>query len=533
MGTPPVLGVGVSGSALKAMLDRSTALFEETGFYLGLSRMPLKESDPLRFERLRDGVESACGRARGRFRGGFGLHTPEGDVVAGSGDVEALRTAIEGLARTRREDDPDVLPGGAVADGARTLVPIFWSGELVAWASGTRLAGCQRIRDAVERMILDEGADAFTAFVHEAIEDGRRAFKQRVRALLVPGRYRSAGFADATAGPPGRGRIVHGAYEAVVADDGRIAVELCAASAQGPPSFDARGDLQRLVLEQGPTRGTAGNDGARYAIELKGHAGTWADVRELAWEPIARGMRSRGFVKESSAIAGGSQGRLGGYGAEAHPPEPVAEWWARERDRLLAGDLIEPLKATYAESMRLGPAWAAEYRGFWDLPEEFDFDVLTPSTPTQRAAPGKVTPAESVATFLLSADAFQPAGARVEDGEQFSVWVAWLQSCVPWDDPIVLPLGQGLNVVRRRADGELVIRTDAGHDLCRWSENWKMHASVLTWPAGDWMELREFYCPASGRLLDTEAVAPGYPVIHEYLPDVDGLYRGWLGRRAP
>ena len=29
----------------------------------------------------------------------------------------------------------------------------------------------------------------------------------------------------------------------------------------------------------------------------------------------------------------------------------------------------------YAESMRLEPRWAAEFRGFWDLPEDFDFDV--------------------------------------------------------------------------------------------------------------------------------------------------------------
>jgi acetone carboxylase, gamma subunit len=28
-------------------------------------------------------------------------------------------------------------------------------------------------------------------------------------------------------------------------------------------------------------------------------------------------------------------------------------------------------------------------------------------------------------------------------------------------------------------------------------------------------------------------VPPGYPVVHEFLPDVEGFYRGWLGRELP
>jgi acetone carboxylase gamma subunit len=55
----------------------------------------------------------------------------------------------------------------------------------------------------------------------------------------------------------------------------------------------------------------------------------------------------------------------------------------------------------------------------------------------------------------------------------------------------------------------------------------------LSHPEGEWMELREYYCPVSGHLLETEAVTPGYPVLHEYLPDLEGFYRGWLGREVP
>ena len=42
----------------------------------------------------------------------------------------------------------------------------------------------------------------------------------------------------------------------------------------------------------------------------------------------------------------------------------------------------------------------------------------------------------------------------------------------------------------------------------------------------------DFYCPSCARQLETEAVPPGYPVVHEFLPDIEGFYGGWLGREA-
>jgi acetone carboxylase, gamma subunit len=206
--------------------------------------------------------------------------------------------------------------------------------------------------------------------------------------------------------------------------------------------------------------------------------------------------------------------------------------------------------------------------------------VATPTVPVPRAEPGKLTPQESVAQFLAEATAYRPENefetpiasdmtkellgdlldekltrravkdiqSGMKDPDRFDLWVQVLQDRVSYDDQIVLPFGEGLNIVRRKSDGELVIRTDAGHDFCRWDENWKMHAPVLirdtdelyeeiypklAYPEGDWMELREYYCPISGRLLETEAVPPGYPVQHEYLPDLEGFYKGWLGREVP
>ena len=52
----------------------------------------------------------------------------------------------------------------------------------------------------------------------------------------------------------------------------------------------------------------------------------------------------------------------------------------------------------------------------------------------------------------------------------------------------------------------------------------KMH------PDPDWNEIREYYDPVSHTLLDVESVPPGYPPIHDFLPDLETFYRDWLGR---
>jgi acetone carboxylase gamma subunit len=242
----------------------------------------------------------------------------------------------------------------------------------------------------------------------------------------------------------------------------------------------------------------------------------------------------------------------------------------------------------YAESMKLSERFAAEFRGFWDLPEDFTFDIDTPTVPADvTEEPGRITPEESADAYLAASkvDAVEmprAAGGRLDretlaamldekltrreikdiqsgykDPDRFDKWLAVLQERVPYDDPIVLPMGEGLNCVCRSAGDPaapaedaagLVVRCDCGHDFCPPSRNWKMEALVFVrddagtmgevypgfaGPDTDWSELREFYCPSCARQLEVEAVPPGYPVLHEFLPDIEGFYRGWLGRELP
>jgi N-methylhydantoinase B/acetone carboxylase alpha subunit len=318
--------------------------------------------------------------------------------------------------------------------------------------------------------------------------------------------------------------------------------------------------------------------GDLYHSVMKGAAGL-GDPLERPAEAVERDVAEGHIEAEFATTVYAVADRDAVRERRLERARPAAEWWTEERARVLGGALIDPVKVQYAESMKLSPRWAAEFRGFWDLPEDFAFEIETPTLPADLAnQPGKVTPEEAAARFLAESEVARvdsplAAGKPLEretlaamlderlsrrevkaiqsgykDPGRFDNWIAVLQDRVGWDDPIVLPLGEALNVVRRRADGELVIRSDAGHDFCRFDANWKMQAPVFVRDSDellgeiypklahcdpDWMELREFYCPLSGRLLEVEAVTRGYPVVHDFLPDVEGFYRGWLGREVP
>jgi len=923
-GTP----IGWDGRRLTEMLADSDRLLAESGSYLGLDgRLEMKESDPIGYEklfsRLRGGLVSARETALNisaspivRELGElcFALYTPEGDSIALSTGiivhVHTMSDAIKYMVREDYEDNPGIRPGDIFANNnptignvhnadVQTFVPIFWEGELVAWAGGvthvldigastpggvpvgptnrlddgidlpcmkigegdelakwhlkrcqlqtrapmyyllderTRLAGCHMVREAVERVLLEEGVDCFKKFSREVIEEGRRSFKSRIREMTVPGRYRAPSFFDITFADkvqlPARARadyMMHCPFEVRIGGDGDYALDFEGSSAWGYHSMNCTPSAMQgaiwVMFTQTLICDDKVNDGAYLAVETNFPLGTISNLGDaegstgIAWaflqpaftgypRTLSRALQSRGFIEEvigaystsGNVIQGGgidqygnqsaimnfeiaaqgmgakyvldgtdtaaamfnpegdagdvemwelicpmaylsrrikassagsgrhrggssfesllmvwgtsfwelqnlgtarvfsSQGLFGGYpGATAYvhnikgadlierarrgeaypvcdgdfedpalmaiegereykldnfttlhpfqqgdlylsvmkgagglgdpllrPPEsvrsdveeghllprfaesvygvdgddssvesrrermraarlerarPVREWWSEQRERVLARDAIDPVKRMYAECMRLSPRWSAEYRGFWDLPEDFEWEAATPTVAATSAAKGKVTPEEAAAEFLSAskvaraespgqsvASAMEPDTLEAllderlsrrevkaiqsgyKDRDRFEKWVALLQRRAGYEDPIVLPVGEALNVVRRRGDGELVIRCDCGHDFCAHDSNWKMDAAIFVrdddeslrevYPRmahadPDWMELREFFCPSCAHQLEVETAAPCYPVTHDFLPDIEGFYNGWLGRELP
>jgi acetone carboxylase gamma subunit len=131
-----------------------------------------------------------------------------------------------------------------------------------------------------------------------------------------------------------------------------------------------------------------------------------------------------------------------------------------------------------------------------------------------------------------------------KDPGRFDQYVGIMQRRVPWDDRILLPYGVHLFIVER-ADGQRVVKCDCGHDFGDYRTNWKESALInvrdsdesllelyppMTYCDPTWMELREFICPGCLALLEVEAVPPGYPLVFDFLPDLEAFYRDWLGR---
>jgi N-methylhydantoinase B/acetone carboxylase alpha subunit len=261
----------------------------------------------------------------------------------------------------------------------------------------------------------------------------------------------------------------------------------------------------------------------------------------------------------------------------------VSEWIELERNRILAhldeqkpGDsFIKPVQRMYAESMRLSPEWAEGFRSFWRLPEDFVFDIPTPTvdiseglltgrdpeelqrqprTEVEDALPARapVSPESITAETLESMIDGELPGRQVrqvqsgyKDWERFDTYVEILQKRWPFpEDRIVLPFGLHLAIVER-PDGEIVIKSDSGFDFGDYRENWKLKARMAVrrttaemleiypekmHPDPEWDEIREYYDPINFTLLDVESVPPGYPPVHDFLPDLEGFYGDWLER---
>jgi acetone carboxylase gamma subunit len=134
-----------------------------------------------------------------------------------------------------------------------------------------------------------------------------------------------------------------------------------------------------------------------------------------------------------------------------------------------------------------------------------------------------------------------------KDPGRFDAYLELLQQRVSWDDPIVLPFGEHLFIVAKPG-GVFAVKCECGHEFCPPERNWKLEALIAVrdseeslreiYPEkmhGDpaWNVLREYFCPGCQALLDVEATPPGYPVIHDFVPDLEGFYEEWLGLPVP
>lgn len=153
--------IGWNGKTLKQMRQEITELSKKTGHYAGLTSLPLKESDPIRFEKifskLRGGIVHARETAKkvaaspiveqeGELC--FSLYTPEADsIVTSTGiiiHVGTMGAAIKFMIQNDYEDNPGIEDGDIFCNNdnsvgnvhtcdVHTIVPIFGK---VNWSDG-------------------------------------------------------------------------------------------------------------------------------------------------------------------------------------------------------------------------------------------------------------------------------------------------------------------------------------------------------------------------------------------------------------
>jgi len=136
--------------------------------------------------------------------------------------------------------------------------------------------------------------------------------------------------------------------------------------------------------------------------------------------------------------------------------------------------------------------------------------------------------------------------SRPKDDDRFDKYVEILQERVPWPERILLPIGEHLYVVQKGR--ERIVKCHCGHEFEDYRENWKLSALIfvrddkakleeiypgIRSPHPDFCEVREYYCPGCASMLKVESVPVGYPVLFDFLPDIDAFYRDWLGRPLP
>jgi N-methylhydantoinase B/acetone carboxylase alpha subunit len=222
-----------------------------------------------------------------------------------------------------------------------TRTPMYWTLD-----EKTRLAGCHMIREAVERVILEEGIDTYKQFVREVIEDGRRSFISRLKELTVPGRYRAPAFTELPFAKEAqlpsyarRDTAMHAPVEVRITRDGVLELDYEGASSWGYHSANCTPSSMQgalwVQLTQTLICNDKVNDGAYLGLRFNFPPGSWANHSNPqastgnAWfflipsytgfiKSLSRALQARGFVEEVLAPYGLTANAFQGGGIDQY-----------------------------------------------------------------------------------------------------------------------------------------------------------------------------------------------------------------------
>jgi acetone carboxylase gamma subunit len=133
-----------------------------------------------------------------------------------------------------------------------------------------------------------------------------------------------------------------------------------------------------------------------------------------------------------------------------------------------------------------------------------------------------------------------------KDDDRFDKYIEVLQEKVPWKEKILLPLSFDLYIVQKGT--ERIVKCGCGYEFGDYRENWKLKSLIHVRdseeevdelypypckPDPEYCEIREHYCPGCGTQLEVDVVPFGYPLVFDFLPDLDSFYSEWLGKPLP
>jgi N-methylhydantoinase B/oxoprolinase/acetone carboxylase alpha subunit len=203
-----------------------------------------------------------------------------------------------------------------------TRTPMYWDLDEKA-----RLAGCHKIREALMKIIEEEGSEYYLRFIREIIEEGRQIALARVKERLVPGRYRAPSvnpiaFVEVALGKTERPRqdiLANAPVEITVMPDGELYFSTDGASRSQPFPFNCSETamqgalwvlLSQLLFYDGRV-----NDGSYLAVKSYFPPGSGFNPTDpfasysCAWPSLmacftglirclSRGFYSRGYREE-------------------------------------------------------------------------------------------------------------------------------------------------------------------------------------------------------------------------------------------
>ena len=121
-----------------------------------------------------------------------------------------------------------------------------------------------------------------------------------------------------------------------------------------------------------------------------------------------------------------------------------------------------------------------------------------------------------------------------KDDDRFMKVLEIEQERVPWPEKIIMPYAENLYIVEKGK--ERIVKCICGHEFGDYRINWKDNALIYIRDTAEkleeifpgprkcnpeWMHIREYYCPTCGILLEVENLPLGYPIIFDFLPDLD------------